>query len=501
MKTNLIMATVAVLMAATSYCQQSRFKITHSHNYNAEWAKSVVFADDTTMWVNLNHGPLTGGYGLMVLRINYNGTITTKKVYESSKHSYIGSWAGSMINLDTAIYIGGLYQWQDSVNISKGYSYPYIAKLNSHGDTIWIKHFEIDTSGYYQGTSFSKTSDGNLLLAGHVSYRYNNPGWYNLFLIKVDTAGNLLWQKTYGTISIDERLVSLEELSDSSIILGGMREYGSPSLTNYKPWILKLDKSGNVQASKQYNLPSMQYGGVMLKHAKNGDGYWMLGLSDSVQNPNDYAYYVFLARVDEQFNILRRKFFNSKWLTQMGDFHELDNGDVVFCGDKDDSATSNQFGYIARMDSLGNLKWWRTYHEFTGNNNYLSCIRPAPDGGFVAVGSTFSLPNGSSQDAWIIKTDSMGCLVANCFVGVNDVEQLIKGVKVYPNPVDDLITFEFSKSSNYQIEFFDRAGKRVRAKCGSEIKATFDVSDLAPGLYIYELTSDSDVYQGKFLKN
>src|SRR5690606_37741713 len=117
------------------------------------------------------------------------------------------------------------------------------------------------------------------------------------------------------------------------------------------------------------------------------------------------------------------------------------NGDVVFCGDKEDSTTGNQFGYIARVDSFGNLKWWRTFYENTNYDHYLSSVRPSPDGGFVACGTAVGI-SVNSYDAWIIKTDSMGCVVANCFLSVEDIEAVRKGIKVYPNPAADVLTFE-----------------------------------------------------------
>lgn len=68
--------------------------------------------------------------------------------------------------------------------------------------------------------------------------------------------------------------------------------------------------------------------------------------------------------------------------------------------------------------------------------------------------------------------------------------------------VDDLITFEFSKPLNYHIDFFETTGKRsVKAISGRETKATFDISDFTPGLYIYQITAERVVYWGKFLKN
>lgn len=493
MKTKTILMLVAVFMAATSYCQQSRFKITHSHNSNAEWAKSILFPDDSTMWINANHGPISGGYGLMILRVNNYGVVTAKKIYEKPKYSYIGSWAGSMINLDTAYYVGGLYQWQDSINISKGYSLPYIAKLNLNGDTLWIKHYETDTA-YHQGTSFCKTNNGNMLLAGSKST--STPGLFNFFLMRVDTAGNLLWQKTYGLLNVNERASTVNEQPNGKILLSGVKV--NASLTAANPWVLILDDTGKIEWQYTYTRPALIGGGGYTKPAKTG-GFFLQGMVDTLINPGENPSCPYIARMENNGSFRWLKIFNSKWFTQIWDFYELDNGDMVFCGDKIDSAANTEYGYIAKIDSFGNIKWWRNYYEKPSGFHYLTCIRPTSDGGYVAVGSAVGI-NTNSQDAWIIKTDSMGCVVANCFVDVEDVEGMQKGTKVYPNPAKDHVVFSYNlqnASENLKLTITDVSGKLVVETPLTNSKGIFHwyTNSVQNGMYFYKI-SDTKTHHG-----
>jgi hypothetical protein len=144
------------------------------------------------------------------------------------------------------------------------------------------------------------------------------------------------------------------------------------------------------------------------------------------------------------------------------------------------------------VDSNGSLLWWRSYHEYPYNNNYLSCVRPAPDGGFVAVGSTFSLPNGASQDAWIIKTDSLGCALVNCTLGVDDVAALRKGFSIYPNPAKDEVKISLSQGlwdDQDVVSAYDATGKRmldIRPERGSK-SLRLTTKDWNAGMYNFTI--------------
>ena len=79
------------------------------------------------------------------------------------------------------------------------------------------------------------------------------------------------------------------------------------------------------------------------------------------------------------------------------------------------------------------------YQDSTVSNGrgILRDVQPTPDGGFIAVGMAFS-GGGYSQDVWVIKTDSMGCLEPGCHL-ITGMETQITNLRdaltVAPNPV------------------------------------------------------------------
>jgi hypothetical protein len=473
----------ALLFATCVYAQQSRFKITYDYNGQAEWAESILILEDSSILFSAFCNTSLAG-GMLTANVNNSGAVGSVKMFQQIGHSYTNSFAGSLMQVDTSYFIAGLDQWQDSINLSYGYSYPYLARLNATRDTEWVRRFDFDTSAFYLGVSSVAINEPSILISGCICYR-NHPGVFNYFLMKIDTAGNLLWQKTYGQNGVDERNTSLQALGNGQIMLSGVRF--NPAHTIANPWVLILDSSGNMLWQHLYTRAALDAGGGYTKPASTG-GFYLTGAADTIINSGDTPYTCYIARMNASGGFVWLKVFNSPWFTQLWDFYELDNGDVVFCGDKEDSATGSQFGYIAKIDSSGNLLWWRTYHEWTLIDGYLSCIRPAPDGGFVACGSAFGV-NDHNQNAWIIKTDSLGCALIDCTLDIPEIEQAKPELLVYPNPAKDEINVSMNTGvpgEGTVISAYDMTGRRMVRyvpEPGRQ-KATLNSSGWSSGMYI-----------------
>ena len=77
-----------VLLGTSAFGQQAKFKITYSYNYKAEWAFSMIFPNDSSMWINTGYSPNSGGHGFAMLQVSNTGAINTQKRYEKNLHSY-----------------------------------------------------------------------------------------------------------------------------------------------------------------------------------------------------------------------------------------------------------------------------------------------------------------------------------------------------------------------------------------------------------------------------
>ncbi len=118
----------------------------------------------------------------------------------------------------------------------------FLIKTDAGGGLVWAKAY--GSSSYEEAALQIKNSkDGNFLLSG---YSLGSSNGQDEMIMKVDENGKLLFNKVYGTSS-DESAVSVIDLPDSSIYTsGGTSSYIASIFSKY-------DKNGNLKWCKMYD--------------------------------------------------------------------------------------------------------------------------------------------------------------------------------------------------------------------------------------------------------
>jgi len=128
-------------------------------------------------------------------------------------------------------------------------SVAWILRLGPDGNILWQKSY--DGGGFVQPSSVAETSDGGFIVAGRFMPRYSSVfpfppvGLSGPFLLRLDSAGNLVWQKIYG--GANDFLFRVQETSDGGIIAVGSNVGGFHNCCNNLAWALKLDSNGNLR--------------------------------------------------------------------------------------------------------------------------------------------------------------------------------------------------------------------------------------------------------------
>ncbi|OPY55857.1 MAG: Protease inhibitor precursor [Pelotomaculum sp. PtaU1.Bin035] len=90
-----------------------------------------------------------------------------------------------------------------------------LIKTDSSGNEQWEKIFD---TGFEDGGYALQTSDGGYIIVGNTYI--NAVGHCDMYLIKVDMAGNKQWEKTFGGVN-DNIGVSVQQTKDSGFIISG----------------------------------------------------------------------------------------------------------------------------------------------------------------------------------------------------------------------------------------------------------------------------------------
>jgi hypothetical protein len=115
----------------------------------------------------------------------------------------------------------------------------YLVKTDVDGVVLWSKTYGGSESD--EGTSVAQTLDGGYILAGTTSSYGGNGS--DVYLIRTDSNGDSLWTRTFGTPR-DEWAGSVQQTADSGYVIAGTA--GNDSLGNSDMLLIKTDANGST---------------------------------------------------------------------------------------------------------------------------------------------------------------------------------------------------------------------------------------------------------------
>lgn len=176
-----------------------------------------------------------------LLKANSAGSTIFSNIYSVGGNSSISAWkADGILLYNNSIFLAG------NVMVNSGEKgEALLMKIDTLGNPIWAYTF--GGPGDDAALSIALSNDGNLLLTGYTRFGQGNQ---DAFVAKMDTLGNILWFKTFGT-NRNDCGEHITQLQDGRIIVTGWSQdtIGSDNLL----MILFLDSLGDEITARMSN--------------------------------------------------------------------------------------------------------------------------------------------------------------------------------------------------------------------------------------------------------
>lgn len=497
-----------------------------------------------------------------------------------------GDLAGGYNIIKTAngyVIFGGTYSYSEQFMYSLGDGDFLLIWTDSVGNSI--------SENIYGGSEFDypsdmeRTLDGGFILFGETFSNNGdvngNHGSGDLWVVKVDSTGNILWQNCFGGSAIELRGLNIEMDVDSGFLCVGSTASSDGDVTgyhgSYDVWLVRFNKYGNLVWENSYGGSDLDVGTFAI-HTPDG-GIILAGATGSVDGDVQCEYHggtgdAWLMKLDSSGNIEWQNCYGgSDWdnITQI--ICTSDGG--YLCSGNTSSNDGQVFGnhgdtdlWVIKLDSLGNLLWQKCFGG--SDQEFPNIFKPTSDGNYLIGGQSHSSDGDVSgnhsapdyQDGWILKIDPSGNLIwQQCFGGdenevVSDVLELENGkyiilgststsdntgdvicdshvglgavwliqatdttyagiysmnnsnikISLYPNPAVNTITFDYQLppfAKRTSLKIINGLGKIISTFLlpDNQGKLMIDIQSYPPGIYGYTLVNDSFSRSGKFIRS
>ncbi len=287
------------------------------------------------------------GSNLFILKITKAGT----QIWRNDFGAGNGSAASGVAELNGNIFICG----KTSRNFSTTKNDILLIKVNSAGDTIWTKTYGGAEAEY--GTNIITTSDGNILIAG-ITESFGADSFGDIYLVKVNTSGDTLWTVSYPDQD-QEVPFHLMETQNGEFIVTGTNEDNS----QYRELsLLKVSAIGQQIWNKKIGPPTWKWGYSTIE-LQNGD--LLTCGKHTVSGYNQ----VLVVKTDNAGNVIWEKEFGDNNLSEEGNsIKQNSDGTITITGSCFDVSSGQTDIILLKIDQNGNQLWLKKFGSASGDS-------------------------------------------------------------------------------------------------------------------------------------
>ncbi|MEZ4913703.1 MAG: T9SS type A sorting domain-containing protein [Chitinophagales bacterium] len=370
-----------------------------------------------------------------------------------------------------------------------------VLEFNNDGEIEWNKKYGEKNSD--EGSfDLSRTKEGGYIIGGFKTNQETNFP----YLIKIDSVGNVEWERVYPT-EIQGAALYVYPTYDGGYIFSGYRGKGNPFAPYQNCYVTRVDSVGNVVWDKVYQEDTediLNTGGRAIP-IPNTNNYLL-----SYKYGKDEKRYQFVGAIDDTGTVLWGKdyqytAYTTSYFTEL--YFQSDGGFISAGHQANENNPNRTEPFIMRFNSEGDTLWTKRIAIEPSENQYIRGFLSTSDGGYLLTGLSFD-----KGYAWEVKIDSLGntCWQTGCdstyveVVGLEEPSGLAETatVLVSPNPAQDNITISLPKQVIDRWEIANIQGHIVLSGNEGEIVT----ESLVSGVYIIKVyTTENELYVEKII--
>jgi len=384
-----------------------------------------------------NDGDVTGHHGTSsttdgwIVKLSSSGTVQWEKSIGGSGNDEFDRVIRTAD--DGYICVGFTTSTDGDVSGNHGGEDVWVVKLDAYGNIQWQKCLGGTATDY--GSDIVQTVDGKYTLIGTVYSTdgdvTGNHGGYDGWVVRLDGAGNLLWQSCYGSSDVDNGY-SIAALADGEYLVGFQGDSPAGSFAglgggagNNNGYILKIDGTGNILQGKW--IASFNYGAYGLQEPDNSHFYTLSGVQSCVNNDGFQV-----QQFDTSFNQVGSidnyaycgpnyyPFYAAK---NSGNMTLLGSGGGVLAGQTADAGIYTLHGgNDALLANFGAHTWGKVYGG--SGDEYFRGIVSMDDYDFIVAGYTNSTDgdvsgNHGGYDFWVVRLSHFNTVHGTVYLDYN----------------------------------------------------------------------------------
>lgn len=437
--------------------------------------------------------PTIGTVDYWVVKLNADASIEWEKTIS-------GNLADSFSTLvetnDGGFLIGGSSSsdnFYDKSQNSQGNLDYWIVKLDANGTILWDKTFGGSANDML--IDIQTTEDNGFIIAGYSSSSIsgdkteNSRGTDDYWVLKINSSGEILWQKTIGGNNAD-LLRSVKQLNDGNFILAGLSfsdisgDRTIDKIFLNDAWIVKLSSTGDLLWQENYNIEDVS------TIIQTTDGNLIIAGSQpyssiELKTNQSFSFNSIIFKINPAGEVLWTHYDQPVY----GDCAAtavVETADGYYYSSNCETTALNE-SVVTKLNLNGNLIWRKNFasqaHEFmntldkTNDNSVICAIRSASPIYGDKTENTQGL-----NDYWIVKL-----LPSSLSVEENNRNPFL----VYPNPFQDSFTILSNANENYSISIYNTLGQEIlKQNCSNELEHKVEF-DFQSGIYFLKIQTNT----------